>query len=625
MALHLALLLTLLETLALGGVLFLWARQVPGSRLLGVFLLGLATWIVGNELPNGLGIHTAPTAFALLASLPLTSAAFLHFCVIFCEVPLPRRWLQAAYALAGVGVGVSLLFSPGEFRHVPSFTGMEWVVVPNRVGWTTSLIWAFLAAGGLLTLAWGFAHTPTPQRRKQMAAIAASCAWGLLAMSGFSFAALGIDLYPWQVLVLPVFPLLLVYGVLRYRVFVVNVWARRALASAMLVLLGLGVVSLTVLLPVESKWLNAVAVAATCLLLSGPVWRFAARLVYPGGTPSAGDLRQWRQAMVQADTLDQLADIAAPLLSSRMGMPVQVRVETPASAQMAEPAPTPDAAATPADPLLPALHCRPEASQAGADWHTRLIGFDEAPPGQRHLAELFGNALADAAAQVALAQQAREREREQQLQARLAELGALAAAVAHDVRNPLNIIAMAVAMAPAETRQEVGEQIARISHLTADLLDYAKPWQLAPVPTDIHPRIQALLRHRPEVETGPELTRPCTVHLDPARFDQALVNLLSNASTAAGPRRVRVETESLPGAVLVHVCDDGPGIPADMRARLFEPFASRSTGGTGLGLAIVARIMAAHGGAAFISERPPWRTCLTLRFPATPSLPATAP
>ena len=71
--------------------------------------------------------------------------------------------------------------------------------------------------------------------------------------------------------------------------------------------------------------------------------------------------------------------------------------------------------------------------------------------------------------------------------------------------------------------------------------------------------------------------------------------------------------------MLLHICDNGPGVPDEIRDRLFEPFASRSPGGTGLGLAIVARIMTAHGGSVALTERPPWRTCFTLRFPVTPT------
>ena len=120
------------------------------------------------------------------------------------------------------------------------------------------------------------------------------------------------------------------------------------------------------------------------------------------------------------------------------------------------------------------------------------------------------------------------------------------------------------------------------------------------------------------MELGAGFDAPLAIHADPLRFDQALTNLLSNARTAAGTRHVRVDAERGEGAVLLHVCDDGPGVPADLRERLFEPFASRSPGGTGLGLAIVARIMAAHGGTVRLEERPPWNTCFTLRFPVAP-------
>lgn len=54
------------------------------------------------------------------------------------------------------------------------------------------------------------------------------------------------------------------------------------------------------------------------------------------------------------------------------------------------------------------------------------------------------------------------------------------------------------------------------------------------------------MRHRPEVELGEQLAQPLAVTLDAARFDQALGNLLSNACTAAGQRRVLVDTEQLP-------------------------------------------------------------------------------
>lgn len=77
-----------------------------------------------------------------------------------------------------------------------------------------------------------------------------------------------------------------------------------------------------------------------------------------------------------------------------------------------------------------------------------------------------------------------------------------------------------------------------------------------------------------------------------------------------------VTAERTAGGALVHVCDDGPGIPDEIRDSLFRPFVSRGQDGTGLGLAIVAKVMAAHGGDVTLGQRPGWTTCFTMRFPA---------
>ena len=213
------------------------------------------------------------------------------------------------------------------------------------------------------------------------------------------------------------------------------------------------------------------------------------------------------------------------------------------------------------------------------------------------------------------------------MQARLAELGSLAATVAHDIRNPLNIIAMAVAGAPADTRREVADQVARIANLTKDLLDYAKPWKLAPSRLDLAAQVRRAALRLPDVSLGAGLDGELLVDADARRVEQALTNLFENArvatavvgddGAAARAGHVHVDAEAVPGALLLHVCDDGPGVPAEIRERLFEPFASRSPGGTGLGLAIVARIMSAHGGSVALTERAPWRTCFTLTFPTS--------
>ena len=597
MAIHLVMALALVETLVLAGVLLAWAERVRGARLLTLFLLGVAIWITGNELPNVFGIAAAPYAMVLMATIPLTSAAFLHFCLVFCRVPLRSPWpLRIAYGAAAASMLLCWAVAPAKFVHFPPFTGVEYVAVPDWTGWINSMVWAALAAAGVLVLMARWWRPRDAQERRQVAALVVSCVWGLLCMSGYGFAALQIPVYPWQVLALPAYPVILVYGILRYQVFVANAWARRALVWTLLLGAGLLVVPLALLLPLESRWVSGVLVAAVCLVLNGPVRAFAERVVYPGGTVSASDLAAWRSELFAATSEADLATRASTLLSDRVGLRVDVHFHE---------APAGD---------TPALVCVREPS----GWQSRLHGWDAAPPGPRRLAELFAGVLSEAAAQLEHTRQAEQRERERQLQARLAELGQLAASVAHDLRNPLNIIAMAVATAPADTRREVSDQVQRISRRAEDLLDYARPWQVRPVTVDAAQQVRDAARRAPGVELGAGFDEPLPVQADPQRLDQALVNLLANARTAAGTRRVVVEAERATGALLLHVCDDGPGVPADLRERLFEPFASRSPGGTGLGLAIVARIMAAHGGTVRLQDRPPWSTCFTLSFPATP-------
>ncbi|MFL6627517.1 MAG: sensor histidine kinase [Vitreoscilla sp.] len=600
MLIHLTLAFSLFETLVLAGVLLAWADRVAGARLLAAFLGGIAVWIVGNELPNWLGHGMERASMALLATAPLTSAFFFHFVVVFCGVRVPRALIAAGYLLGATSTGVSEFLLPAYLVH-NRYIG--WIALPHAAGWIASTAWVVLGAGGIAVLLASFVRARQPAF-SQIAAVAASCLWGFACLTGYGMAVLDLPVYPFPLLGLPLYPVILVYGILRYGVFVANAWARRALVWTLLLALGAAVVALTPLLPFESRWLGGLAVATSCLALNGPIRRVAERLVYPGGSVTAADLLAWRQALQPAETAEALAAAASSVLTRRIGIHVEVRI----------------GGGAPGDAAAPRL-----VAVRGPDaWAIELAGWDAAPPGPRHVAELFGSVVAEAAARVEQTQQVAARERERQLQARLAELGSLAATVAHDIRNPLNIIAMAVASAPADTRRDVADQVARIANLTNDLLDYAKPWKLAPARIDLAAQVRHAALRLPELSLHASLARELTIDADPRRVEQALANLFENARVAtistddAPAGRVHVEAEAVPGALLLHVCDDGPGVPAEIRARLFEPFASRSPGGTGLGLAIVARIMAAHGGSVALSERPPWRTCFTLSFPTSP-------
>jgi signal transduction histidine kinase len=597
MALHIALALSFIGSLLLAVLLLLRAGRVPGARLLVLFLLGVSVWIAGNELPALFGPGAEPVALAMLAAAPLTSAVFLNFALAFTGARVRAPLLHAAYGLGGGAMLLALAVRPGSFGP---FAGLPFVATPNAVGWTASLVWGGLAGLGTLVLMRAGLRASGLARRQALA-VGISSGWGAACMAGYAAAALRLDVYPWPLLGLPLYPVILVYGVLRYRVLVANAWARRGLAWTLLGAVGAGVLALVSSAPVLAE-LGPVAAGAAAALaflaLGGPVRWLAERVIYPGGSVSPADVAAWRAALAPAASEKELARTASGLLSARLRTRVEVLM--------------PDMA--PEDAGAPRLRCLRDDD---GGWLTELEGWEAAPPGPRQAGTLFGTVVAEEAARLERAAALAVRERERAERERLAELGAIAATVAHDIRNPLNIIAMAAAAAPGEARAEIREQIGRITRLSADLLHYAKPWRVEPVPTDLGDLARNAARGAPDVEFGPLLNAPLSVRADPARMTQALVNLIENARAVPGVRRVMVDAERDHGGDLrLLILDDGPGVPPELREELFRPFVSRTPGGTGLGLAIVAKTMEAHGGTAGLEEREGWSTCFVLTFPA---------
>jgi len=211
---------------------------------------------------------------------------------------------------------------------------------------------------------------------------------------------------------------------------------------------------------------------------------------------------------------------------------------------------------------------------------------------------------------ISMTQQARESEQ-------LRTAGLLGASLAHEIRNPL--VTIKTIAQSAKTRYQdpefkrllielVPAEIERIEGLVSGLMDLGRPQ---------HPHFESL-RLNEVVETSVQLVRPkaldesvelsCTLEADPDEINadrafmrQIILNLVMNAieavATIEGRRVVNVRTRLGIGTVVLEVGDNGPGMPAEVRERLFQPFTtSNKTSGIGLGLAITADLVKLHHG-----------------------------
>lgn len=215
---------------------------------------------------------------------------------------------------------------------------------------------------------------------------------------------------------------------------------------------------------------------------------------------------------------------------------------------------------------------------------------------------------------------------------RLAAIGRLAAGVAHEIRNPLAAISGSIELlAQTQTGDGAREnkelmsivlrEVERLNGLITQLLEFARPRALQTQRLDVAAELADMLRvfaNDKRLGDAPVELRaegPVWVEADPAQLKQVMWNLLRNAAEAAPGQPIVVESGTADGFARVSVRDRGPGIPAEHRARMFEPFFSTKEGGTGLGLATVHRIVEEHKGAVEIDCPADGGTAVTVRLP----------
>jgi len=194
----------------------------------------------------------------------------------------------------------------------------------------------------------------------------------------------------------------------------------------------------------------------------------------------------------------------------------------------------------------------------------------------------------------------------------LATVGLLGASLAHEIRNPLVTIKTFVQLLPqhhhdAAFRDKffrlIGDEVNRIDRLTEQLLDLASPRAYVATMIDLHPVLRASLDLVAAKATDKSIAfltefqaSPDQVFTDGSAAKQVMLNLCFNAIQAAesrpGERWVKVSTRNVATGVEMAVADSGPGISAEIRPRLFQPFSTTKSSGFGLGLAICSDILA---------------------------------
>lgn len=225
---------------------------------------------------------------------------------------------------------------------------------------------------------------------------------------------------------------------------------------------------------------------------------------------------------------------------------------------------------------------------------------------------------------------------------RLAAVGEMSAAVVHELSQPLAALRMFVAGTrkfldkgdtgtAVENLQEIDAIQLRMANLTQELKRFARPGESRIEKIDLRESIRTaekIVRPRFE-ETGVSLKMdlpddPLEAETAPLRVEQILVNLLRNGADAAvteGDGRVLLIASRLDDEIRLEISDNGPGIPEDLRERIFDPFFSTKTssGGMGLGLAISMRLAEDLGGNLSVRADTPKGAVFELTLPAIES------
>ena len=224
-------------------------------------------------------------------------------------------------------------------------------------------------------------------------------------------------------------------------------------------------------------------------------------------------------------------------------------------------------------------------------------------------------------------------ESELELSRRMAAIGRLTSGVGHEVKNPINAIVVHLELlksklsgvsAPAIRHLEVIEaEIRRLDRVVKTLADFSRPVELQLREQDLRAVIDDVLAlTETELSTHQVSlfcqmpSQPLMVNIDADLLKQAALNVIQNgAQSMPGGGQLRVVLEEEPKFALLRISDQGPGIPREIREKIFDLYFTTKSGGSGIGLAMTYRILQLHYGSVEVQSSSEHGTEFLLRIP----------
>jgi two-component sensor histidine kinase len=209
--------------------------------------------------------------------------------------------------------------------------------------------------------------------------------------------------------------------------------------------------------------------------------------------------------------------------------------------------------------------------------------------------------------------------------------------VAHEIKNPLNAIALRLETLRARIADDapeaepeidlVSNEVQRLDRVVHTFLDLNQPMELNVKqfdPAELAASVLEIMRPAAtQASVELELVKtanPFTVSADRGLIEQGLLNVINNAIQALGGselegRLVKTSVSHDNGNCVVAVSDNGPGMPASVRDRIFDPYYTTKSTGSGIGLALTKRAMELHRGSISVESSPGQGTTMVLSFP----------